>query len=100
MKEWLINHTDEQGIRFHSTSFACYNSSIATTNINEYLVENGDNSAFAIDPYHSMTSLHIISMNIHAPADAIAALLDVDAEAVIRFDNQGQMSWTMKRLQC
>ena len=79
VNEQLIHHMDE--VLFHKL---CYNMSVTTNEINTYLNENNNNSALAIDPFHGMTPLHIISMNPHAPADAIAALLAVNTEAVFR----------------
>ena len=34
----------------------------------------------------------MLSMNPHAPADVIAALLNVNMEVVFRLDNQGKIS--------
>ena len=70
----------------------CYNSSITTKHINDYLNEHGNDSARAIDTIHGMAPLHMISMNPNSPADAIAALLDVDVEVVFRLDGQGRNS--------
>ena len=39
-----------------------------------------------------MTPLHMLSMNPHAPADAIAALLDINVEVAFRLDNEMKMS--------
>ena len=39
-----------------------------------------------------MTPLHMLSMNPHAPADTIAALLDVNMDVAFRLDNQGKIS--------
>ncbi len=62
---------------FHKVCY--HNSSITTKNINDYLNEHGNDSALlAIDPYHDMSPLHMLSMNPHTPvADAIAELLDI-----------------------
>eukprot|EP00554_Chaetoceros_debilis_P015942 CAMPEP_0194125528 /NCGR_PEP_ID=MMETSP0150-20130528/59510_1 /TAXON_ID=122233 /ORGANISM="Chaetoceros debilis, Strain MM31A-1" /LENGTH=693 /DNA_ID=CAMNT_0038819339 /DNA_START=83 /DNA_END=2167 /DNA_ORIENTATION=- len=87
VNEWLIQHMDNSP--FHKL---CYNSSITTKHINDYLNEHGNDSARAIDTIHGMTPLHMLSMNPHSPADAIAALLDVDMEVVFRLDNQGKIS--------
>ena len=72
------HHMDEA--LFHKL---CYDSSITTKQLNAYLNEYGNDSALAIDPYHVMTPLHMLAMNPHAPADAIAALLDVNVDAAL-----------------
>ena len=87
VNEWLYHHMDESP--FHKL---CYNSSITTRHINDYLTDNGNSAALAIDPYHGMTPLHVLSMNPHTPPDAIAALLDVNIEAASRLDNHGKLS--------
>ena len=89
MNEWLIwiHHMDEAP--FHKL---CCNSSITTRQINDYLNENGADAARTLDPYHGMTPLHMLSMNPHAPAETIAALLDVDTEVAFCLDNEGKMS--------
>jgi len=87
VNEWLYHHMDNSP--FHKI---CYNSSITTKHINDYLNEHGNDSARAIDTIHGMTPLHMLSMNPHSPADAIAALLDVDVEAVFCLDGQGKIS--------
>ena len=43
------------------------------------------------------TPLHMLSMNPHALADTIAALLDVNVEVAFRLDNQGKMSMDYAR---
>ena len=85
--KWLIHHMD--GAPFHKL---CYNSSITTKHINDYVNEHGNDSARAIDTIHGMTPLHMLSMNPHSPADEISALLDVDMEVAFRLDNQGKFS--------
>ena len=87
VNEWLFHHMDEAP--FHKL---CYISSITTKLINDYLTENGTDAALAIDPYLDMTPLHMLSMNPHAPADTIAALLNVNFEVAFRVDNQGKTS--------
>ena len=60
--------------------------------INDFLIEHGNDPALAIEAHrHDMTPLHILAMNHYAPADAIAALLDVNVEAAFRFDNQEKL---------
>ena len=66
----------------------CYDSSVTTKKISDYLHEHGNDSALAIDPYHGMTPLHILSMNPHAPPDAIAALFNSNIQTVFCSDNQ------------
>jgi len=86
VNEWLIHHMDEAP--FHTL---CYKSSVTTKQINDYLDEHGNDTAAAIDPHHGMNPLHMLSMNPHAPSDAIAALLDVKADNAFGLDNQGKM---------
>ena len=88
VNEWLIHHIMDEA-PFHKL---CYNSSIATKHLKDYLNERGNDSALAIDTIHGMTPLHMLSMNPHASADAMTALLDVDMEVVFRLDNQGKIS--------
>ena len=66
----------------------CYGSSITAKQINDYLHENGNDSALVIDTNHGMTPLHMLSMNPHAPAVSIAALFSSNMEAVFCLDNQ------------
>ena len=87
VNEWLIHHMDDAP--FHKL---CYNSSITTKQLNEYLNDHGIESALAIDQIHGMTPLHMLSMNPHSPSDAIAALLDVDMHVAFRLDNQWKTS--------
>jgi len=83
VNEWLFHHMDEAP--FHKL---CYDSSVTTKQISDYLHEHGNDSALAIDPYHGMTPLHILSMNPNAPADAIAALFNSNIQTVFCADNQ------------
>ena len=87
MNEWLIHHMDEAP--FHKI---CYDSSITTQLINDYLNEYGNDSALQIDTTHGMTPLHMLSMNPHAPSETIAALLDVKVDVAFRLDNEGKTS--------
>ena len=86
VNEWLMHHMDDAP--FHKL---CYNTSITTKHLNNYLNEHGNDSALNIDTIHGMTPLHMLSMNPHSPADTIAALLDVDVEVVFRLDGQGKI---------
>ena len=83
VNEWLFHHMD--AAPFHKL---CYDSSITTKHLNDYLNEHGNDSAVAIDTIHDMTPLHMLSMNPHSPSDAIAALFDVNMEVIFRLDNQ------------
>ena len=87
MNEWLIHHTDEA--LFHKL---CYDSSMTTKQINDYLAEHGNASALVIDANHGMTPLHMLAMHHHALDDAIAALLDINLEVAFRMDRKGKMS--------
>ena len=86
VREWWSSHMNEAP--FHKL---CYNSSVTTKQINDYLVENGNDAACTTDPHHGMIPLHILSMNPHAPADAIAALHNVNVEIALCVDNQGKI---------
>ena len=83
MNEWLVHHMDEAP--FHKI---CYNSSVTTRKMIDYLNENGTDAVLAFDPYHDMTPLHMFSMNPHAPADAIASLFNSNTKTVFCADNQ------------
>jgi hypothetical protein len=85
VNEWLIHHMDESP--FHKL---CYNSSITTVKINDYLIANSNKSALQIDLIHDITPLQLLTMNPRAPADAIAALLYVNLEAAFRVGSQGK----------
>jgi ankyrin repeat protein len=82
VNEWLIHHMDEAPFQK-----LCYDSFITAKDINNYLIENGNESASAIDSYHRMTPLHMLSMNPkNAPADAIASLLNANIETSVYLD--------------
>jgi hypothetical protein len=87
VNEWLIHHMDEWP--FHKL---CYSSSVTTKQINDYLTENGNDVALTINPHdNGMTPpLHILSMNPHAPADAILALLKANINAATVRDHEGK----------
>ena len=70
----------------------CCNSSVTRAHIEDYLTEYENDAALAIDTIHGMAPLVMLSMNPHATADTIAALLNVDIEVTFRLDNKGQMS--------
>ena len=54
------------------------------TNLNE----NGIDSALQIDTIHGMTPLHMLTMNPHAPAVTITALLNTNMEVAFSLDNR------------
>ena len=84
VKEWLVHHMDD--LPFYNR---CYNSSITTKQINDlYLIENGNDLALQIHTIHDITPLRILLMNPHAPADAIAELLNPNMEAIMCLDSQ------------
>ena len=64
-----------------------------TKQINNHLIENGNDAALAIDSSRRMTPLHMLSINPHTPADAIAALLDVNVEVAFCLDNQVSLDY-------
>ena len=66
----------------------CYDPTITTQMINDYIIENGNESALQIDPIYGMTPLHMLSMNPHAPPDSIAALLNCNMEAILSLDDK------------
>ena len=69
----------------------CYDSSITTKHIIDYLNEHGNDSVQAIDMIHGMTPLHMLSMNPYSPSESIAALLNVNVEVAFHLDNEGKM---------
>lgn len=85
VNEWLHHHMDETP--FHKL---CYDPSITTKQISDYLVvdNRSNHSALQTDPYYDMTPLHILSMNPHGPADAIASLFHSNMQAIFHEDNQ------------
>ena len=86
VNDWLFHHMDQAP--FHKL---CYDSSITTKQINNYINENGNASALAVDPHHGMTPLHIPSMNPHAPANAILALFKANIYVANVEDNRGNI---------
>jgi hypothetical protein len=80
---FLISHMDE--MPFHKL---CYDSSVNTQKINDYINEHGNNSALQIEAIHGMSPLHMLSMNPYASVDAISVLFNSNMEAVFRIDNQ------------
>jgi len=85
VNEWLFHHMDDAP--FH---MLCYDSSVTTKQISDFLDEHGNDSALAIDTIHGMTPLHILSMNPHAPADTILTLLKTNINAANVGDNRGK----------
>ena len=85
VNEWLIHHMDQAP--FHKL---CYDSSMTTKQINDYLIENGNESPLQISPIHGMNPLHMLTMTPHAPADTISALVDSNTVAVFCLDNKEQ----------
>jgi hypothetical protein len=83
VNNWLHHHMDNAP--FHKI---CYDSFVTAKQISDYLTENGNDSALAVDPRHGMTPLHILSMNPRAPADTIVALFNSNMEAAFRQDAQ------------
>jgi len=86
VNEWMYHHMDE--FPLHKL---CYSSSVTVKQINDYLIEHDDDGngvlvTLAIDPHHGMNPLHMLAMNPHAPAEAIAALLDTNFQAIFRTD--------------
>ena len=73
---------NEQNNRAVERSFIDVEGAIATKEINDYIHENDNDAALAIDPHHGMTPLHMLTMNPHAPADAIAALFNSNMYAI------------------
>eukprot|EP00554_Chaetoceros_debilis_P015877 CAMPEP_0194125022 /NCGR_PEP_ID=MMETSP0150-20130528/59246_1 /TAXON_ID=122233 /ORGANISM="Chaetoceros debilis, Strain MM31A-1" /LENGTH=459 /DNA_ID=CAMNT_0038818811 /DNA_START=104 /DNA_END=1483 /DNA_ORIENTATION=+ len=86
VNEWMYHHMDE--FPLHKL---CYSSSVTVKQINDYLIEHDDDGngvlvTLAIDPHHGMNQFHMLAMNPYAPAEAIAALLDTNFQAVFRTD--------------
>jgi len=69
----------------HSTSFVT-TCPLQQSKSHDYLTENGDDAAIQIDTIHGMTHLHMLTMNPHAQADAIAALFNSNMKAVFCVD--------------
>ena len=51
--------------------------------INDYLNENGNDSALQVDANLGMTALHVLTMNPYASTGSIAALLNSNMETII-----------------
>jgi len=85
VNEWLLHHMDDAP--FHKL---CYDSSIATKEINAYLHDNGNGSALQIDANYGLTPLHMLTMNPNALAESIASLFNSNMQAVFYLDNQEQ----------
>jgi hypothetical protein len=85
VNEWLFHHMDEWP--FHKL---CYDSYVTNKQISDYLNENGNDAALAIDPHNGMTPLHMLSMNPHAPADTILTLLKANINAASVRDQEGE----------
>lgn len=85
--EWLLHHMDESP--FHKL---CCNMSIDAIQINDFLSQNGIETASQLDRIYGMTPLHMISLNPFAPADVIAGtLLQAGIGNVFKRDNQGNI---------
>eukprot|EP01083_Nonionella_stella_P069796 186301_1 len=85
VNEWLVHRIDDAP--FHKL---CYDSSVTTKQVSDYLIENGINSALQIDTVHGMNPLHMLCMNPHASADAILALLKTNINAASIRDHEGK----------
>eukprot|EP01083_Nonionella_stella_P255254 876342_1 len=84
VNKWLKHHMDEAP-PFHKM---CYNSFVDAQKVNDCRSENGDDcSTIVIDTIHGFSPLHILAMNPHAPADAFAALINDNMEAIFCLDN-------------
>eukprot|EP00554_Chaetoceros_debilis_P014022 CAMPEP_0194125854 /NCGR_PEP_ID=MMETSP0150-20130528/59681_1 /TAXON_ID=122233 /ORGANISM="Chaetoceros debilis, Strain MM31A-1" /LENGTH=377 /DNA_ID=CAMNT_0038819681 /DNA_START=142 /DNA_END=1276 /DNA_ORIENTATION=+ len=83
VNEWLIHQMDESP--FHKL---CYDTSVTSKQINDYLIEHDNDSALQTDGNYGMTPLHMLAMNPHAPADSISTLLNSNQEAVFSLDNE------------
>ena len=67
--------------------------------MNAYLNERGNNSATAIDPYHGMTPLHMLTTNSHAPADSIASLLNINMKTAFCLYSQRLQKFKSSKVQ-
>ena len=86
VNNWLAHHMDDAP--FHKL---CYNADVTTLQINMYLNDNGVESSRETDDIHGMTPLHMLSMNPHAPENALAGnLLHANMEAAFWKDKQGK----------
>ena len=66
----------------------CYNPSVTTNQINDYLSQHGNDSALAVDAAHGMSPLHMLSMNPHVPVETIAALFNSQTDTIFCEDSQ------------
>lgn len=94
---WSVNFQDWDVLymlRYHMREWpfhsVCYDTSVTTKQISEYLDENGNDAALAIDSIRSMTPLHMLSRNPHAPVDAILTLLKANTNVANVEDNRGK----------
>eukprot|EP01083_Nonionella_stella_P141817 437639_1 len=84
VNKWLKHHMDEAP-PFHKM---CFDPFVDAQKVNDCRNENGnDCSAIVIDTVHGVSPLHILAMNPHAPADAFAALINDNMEAILCLDN-------------
>ena len=71
--DWIFLITRMDEMPFHKL---CYDSSVNTQKINDYINKHGNNSALQIEAIHGMTPLHMLSMNPYASEDANSVLLN------------------------
>jgi hypothetical protein len=89
VNKWLKHHMDEAP-PFHKM---CCDPFVGAQKVNDCRNENGnDCSAIVIDTVHGVSPLHILAMNPHAPADAFAALINDNMEAIFCLDNMQPIS--------
>eukprot|EP00554_Chaetoceros_debilis_P015036 CAMPEP_0194111396 /NCGR_PEP_ID=MMETSP0150-20130528/10405_1 /TAXON_ID=122233 /ORGANISM="Chaetoceros debilis, Strain MM31A-1" /LENGTH=328 /DNA_ID=CAMNT_0038800813 /DNA_START=124 /DNA_END=1110 /DNA_ORIENTATION=+ len=90
--EWLFCRTEPYESPLHKI---CYKADVTVQEINDYICENGDESASQMDAMHGithgMTLLHMLAMNSHAAADVVAGnLLHANMDAVFLRDDEGE----------
>ncbi len=61
-----------------------------TKQINDYLDNNGNDSALKINANHGITPLHMLLMNPRAPVEPIVSLLKVNTKAANMAHNIGK----------
>ena len=80
VNRWLTSYMETYS--FHKL---CYDQSITTIKINDFLAERV-NAASVVDHYHIMTPLHVLAGNPHAPSGSISALYHSHPESVFHLD--------------
>ena len=79
---WMQQHMDHYPL--HKL---CYEPSVTTKQINDYLSDKDTNYVTSgVDHHHFMMPLHVLAMNPHAPSGSITALFRTNTEALFHMD--------------